>query len=525
MRIKGDFCHSKFIIACFLYVFLIFILSSASNAQERDQEIYAEAADFSELVSLLNQMQSTGGTIGLTQDITVPESEMYTYINGRYRKEVVVETNGFTVYVEGSLELWPFLTIRGSGSSDELFHVNPGGELRLISICLDAGENGTAVVQEEGSFFIYGSEESMGIPEFSCSGRIICADTMTASAYWSYSCENLPIVRIPDNEDFSVDMLPEKVLANVNRGHQEYEEVVPVDWDETMFPDEHQRTLVKGTFAEGYTQYKNYQPQCLVIWESETNPYFLNVYLETVAERYDMVFMYGEAPQAGTIYVQSSEDGENWCEISGTEGYMPIETDKNSSFSWILSYSGTESEDERPEYYRLYQILDDGTGCYSEALFLNEGLFFTGADIEGGRGGETSPEEGEDQLSDFVPETENNEQSVTEALVIKPQISLSEPGKAVIVDGGSNVANETSVPDKTEGGTEDSLQIENSANTGQKENEEIRSMPETPEESSLAETSQNQKMNLSGLKKIIGTVLVICILAGCVLFSVLWRKK
>lgn len=116
---------------------------------------------------------STGGTIVLTSDITVPASESFTYTNGRYRKEVVVETMGHTIRVEGSLVLWPYLTVRGKDSQKELFHVYPGGELRLVSICLDAGENGTAVIQENGSFFMYGSEEEMCLPEFSCTGAIL----------------------------------------------------------------------------------------------------------------------------------------------------------------------------------------------------------------------------------------------------------------------------------------------------------------------------------------------------------------
>ena len=116
------------------------------------EEEIMKASSYDELTLTLNQIQSTGGTIVLTQDITVPAKESYVYINARYRKEVVIETNGHTIYVEGHLELWPFLTIHGDGSQKELLHVYPGGELRLISICLDAGENGLLSYRRKDPF-------------------------------------------------------------------------------------------------------------------------------------------------------------------------------------------------------------------------------------------------------------------------------------------------------------------------------------------------------------------------------------
>ena len=128
----------------------------------------------------------------------------------------------------------------------------------------------------------------MGLPAFSCTGQIISPQTITAAAYWRYNCEKLPVIRIPDGTDFSVDMLPDKVLSIVNRDHQEYEEAVAVVWDETTFPIKHERTLVQGKFADGYAQYEDYIPQCLVVWESDIRPFFLNVYLESVTQRYDI---------------------------------------------------------------------------------------------------------------------------------------------------------------------------------------------------------------------------------------------
>ena len=397
MKASVTLQHDRFIIVCLLSFLIAFFSPLVSYAQEEENR--AEVSSFYELTESLNQMQSTGGTVVLTQDITVPAGEYYTYNNGRYRKEVVIETDGHTVYVEGCLELWPFLTIRGDGSQKELLHVRSGGELRLVSICLDAGENGVAVVQEEGAFLICSSEEdeSMGLPPLSCTGQIISSQTVTAAAYWRYNCETLPIIRIPDGTDFTADMLPDKAASIVNRDNQEYEEELTVVWDDTTFPDGRERTLVKGKFTDGYSVYGNYMPCCLVVWESDTSPFFLNVYLESATQWYDMVYMYGESPLPGAVYIQSSEDGETWTEITDTEGYAPVETEGNDGFSWILSYDKSDSAQQRPGYYRLLQISDDGTELYSDPLELSDDLIFTLADIDGGRGGETSPNEGEDQ--------------------------------------------------------------------------------------------------------------------------------
>lgn len=367
-----------------------------------------KVSSFEELCTSLEQLKSTGGTIVLTRDITVPFEGSYIYNNGKHRKEILIKTEGHTIYVDGYLELWPFLTIRGDEDQKELLKVRPGGELWMTSICLDAGENGVAVVQEEGSFLMYGSEESLNLPPFTLKGKIICPETMTAAAYWHYDYEELPLVIVPGGKDFTADMLPDKVRAYINKDHQLIEEDMPVNWDEDSFPLEHERTIVEGSFGKGCSQYKDYIPKCLVVFESDTEPFFLNVYLKSLTEHLDMVFMYGRSPEQGTLYIQASEDGESWEDIAGTDGYEPIETEAKESFMWMLSYDKSDHTKKRPRYYRMVQILSEGTKVYSEALKLSDDLIFTSADIGGGRGGEISPNEGKDQLSQGIKKPEND---------------------------------------------------------------------------------------------------------------------
>ena len=514
MVISRTLQYCKIIITCFLSSTLVFFLPSISLAQ--DEEVCVFVSSFDEFTSSLNQMMSTGGTIVLDSDITVPASESFTYVNGRYRKEVFIETRGHTIYIEGSLVLWPFLTISGNDGQKELFHVYPGGELRLVSICIDAGESGTAIVQEEGSFLMYGSEEDMGLPEFSCTGAIQSATTMTAAAYWRYNCEELPIVRVPDGQDFTADMLPDKVLSVVNRDHEEYEEEAPVIWDDTTFPEKSERTLVQGSFADGYSQYGDYMPVCLVVWESDTCPFFLNVYLEAATQWYDTVFMYGEAPQSGTVYVQSSDTGEDWEDIDGTDGYAPVEVEQNGSFSWLLSYDKTELNGERPKYYRLRQVLDDGTELHSEILGLSDQFIFTGADIEGGRGGETSPNEGESQLPAFIAGVGG-----ADGMTASKSPSASS-------DSGTDAASEDSSDSKDSSDmTDDSVSDEAASSTQSEESKETvqDSDPDSSKEVTSAKTDTEQLNDTSGIERIVGTGIVVCILLGAVGLLIFKRKN
>ena len=527
--------YRKFIIACLLSFFVVFFYPLVFCVQAQEQGECVEVSSFDEFTSSLHQIQSTGGTIVLTQDITIPAEASYTYNNGRYRKEVIIETKGHTIHVEGYLEFWPFLTICGNGSQQELFHVYPGGELRFVSICLDAGENGVAVIQEEGSFFLYGSQEDMGLPAFSCTGEIIASQTMTAAADWRYNCERLPIVRVPDGADFTADMLPDQVRSLVNRDHQEYEEEVPVIWDDTTFPTQHGRTLVQGKFADGYSQYEDYAPQCLVIWESDTNPYFLNVYLKSATQWYDMVFMYGESPQPGTLYIQSSDDGEIWTDIAGTDGYAPVEVEEHASFSWILSYDRWNPEQERPRYYRMLQILDDGTKLYSDALELSDNLIFTAADIEGGRGGETSPNEGEDQLANSMPETDRVDETLPSQSPEpswKPETDIGpdswerpedeieeweDHGGAENTEESSN-SNDPAVPASTPLPSDTATAVQSEESEGAVQEPDL-------EENSKPAKSDEENSGSTDAEKIVGIAMVVCILAGSIAFFVFKRKR
>lgn len=519
--------HPYLFISCFLCIFLFFCISGNVHAQEQADKV--TVSSFEEFQSAIQQMVSKGGSIYLEQDIIIPAQTAYTYNNGRYRKEVTIETMGHTIYIEGYCEFWPYLRFHGDGRKKELLHVRSGGELHMISIALDAKEDGIAVVQEEGAILTYGSEEGLGLPAFSCVGNILSSPAVSAAADWYTNFEKLPVIRLAEDADFTMDMLPDTIGAVVNRDYQQIEEQVPVIWEETSISATQDRALIQGTFTDGYAQFADAAPCCLLVRESSTEPYFLNAYVQSLTPRYEVVYMHGEAPQSGTIHIQSSNDGETWREITDTEGYAPFVAEEKDAFFWMLSYDPEDQDHQRPVYYRLYQVLEDGTQLYSDAITLSDRFLFTAADIEGGRGGETSPDDGEDQLPDRVEDPiENNEQQLPESTVVldpTEETETMEPQESVndkevqetthypLPSATLSLFPFSALPAPQVNAAEEEISSANEHGQDKKE--------QTQEEISAANKEEAHKTNA---EKNLGIGIVLCICIGFVTFAVFKKK-
>lgn len=502
MKALKTFRYDKFIITYLILFFMAFSSFFVICAMAAEGEGQADVSTFEEFKSALSDMMSTGGTICLKDDITIPAGESFIYSNGRYRKNITIETGEHSIYVEGYGEFWPCLTINGGAEGNEIFHVLPGGDLRLYNIEINAGEDGTAVIQDEGSFLLYGSQTDMGLPEFSCTGKIIKPQTMTAAAYWNYNSARLPMVIVPEGADFSGDLLPQSVYAVVNRDSTEYEEEVPVIWDESTFPQGEERALVKGSFSQEYAQFGDCEPLCLVVFQWEKEPFFTNVYLESAGSGYDMVFMNAISPQAGSVYIQSSYDGENWRDIDGTDGYEPAAAEAGEEISWILFYDNSQNGAVRPKYYRLRYIKDDGSQSYSDSLMLEDGMFFVSSDIEGGRGGETSPGDGENQISGGGHDTSGQDDTGS------PTYYPDKPANSHITHGEDNETGE----ENTSG--EDNI-LENAANS---QGENSGGYGENT-------SAHGEKDRVATAQIIAGVIIVFSIVAGSVFLFVFKRKK
>ena len=71
MTTQKAFSCCKLIITCLFSLLITLFCPLFSDIHAKDEEKRVEVSSFDEFASSLNQMQSTGGTIVLTQDITV----------------------------------------------------------------------------------------------------------------------------------------------------------------------------------------------------------------------------------------------------------------------------------------------------------------------------------------------------------------------------------------------------------------------------------------------------------------------
>lgn len=404
MNDKCRSCYAVIITQIVIFVLLLFICAFSVTAQAEEMDEISTVTTFDSLRQWLEENKRVGGTVVLGNDITVPPGESYDYLNAVYRKELTINTAGHTIYVEGYLSLWPYLRIEGDGSGKELIHIRPGGELSMTGITVDAGEHGTAVVQDEGAFLIYGSEEGMDLPSFSCTGSIVSPEKISAGAMAGYDRGQIPVIRLKQGEMFNEDILPDSVQARVNREHSDMTEDIPVRWE--IPPNQQERMIISGSFTEPYILFRDYEPVCLVVWESEEVPFFLNAYAER-SEWFLIVHIYAGTFLEGSTYIQYSSDGENWAEPAETDGGGSIQTAADGGdLAWHLILEKDTETDKVPIYFRMVQTSADKTETYSEVIELTGDDLFAASDIDGGRGGETSPSEGEDRLPEY-PEDVN----------------------------------------------------------------------------------------------------------------------
>lgn len=364
-----------------------FASTPVSSAQELGPST-DQVATFDELKSWLNSHMSTGGTVSLIDDITVPADQYYTYINGRYRKEIQINAGSHTIYIQGYLELWPFLSITGTGGSQGIFHILPGGRLDATSISIAASQaDAIAIVQEPGAILVRSDMGFEDYPPFSCQGQILASQQIVAEPNYTANPDQLPVVIVPAGKTFSPSMLPSTVDSSWYDGTSQHSDPLPVIWDTQTFPHKSERTLVSGCYSQDYLSFRNTTLSCLVVFAQENAPLFLNSYASTYRGS-TTLFITAFSPIDGQAALQGSYDGETWELIE-------FDTFKNGSASWQI-YFGVGSPVY--QYFSIAQASSDGSTKYSDILELTEDSTFVASEIGGGRGGETPPNEGETQL-------------------------------------------------------------------------------------------------------------------------------
>ena len=509
-----DFKKYMYLIAAVLLALLSLGGTPAVAVQGEEAD---QVSSFEELCQWIDEHMAEGGSVSLKDNIIIPEGETYTYINARHEKEIEIRPEGHTIYVEGTLEIWPYLTVNGPGGEDGVFCVRSGGKLTLTSVTIDTGSpERIAMVQENGAVLEYGEDISLGLPAFSCTGRIISAEKTSVLAASAYNYEDIPLVEIPEGSVCTPDQMPEQVAAYIWREGKEILTELPVVWDAETFPEQGGRAVAEGSFGDSYAVYRSGKPLCLVVTASEDRPYFLHCYASEYSGSVILVIRTADR-QGGELCLWGSDDGEHWKEIGQAENRS------EEGAEWLLPYIAGE---ERP--FRYYEVSCESGGetVYSDILEFTEDMVFTSADIDGGRGGELGPGEGEDLLPDIDGGSGGaGDGGTSEAPAdsgedrTEPDTSFDSGEDGAIPESPSDGRESGDAPEEASAGRENGTEDEASSDSPGRDAEDASSVPYIGEsgeqESGSAETAVRDSAGQDAAVQITAGILIVAAVLAC----------
>lgn len=496
----------------------IHVVSAQEQGVSGDQ-----ASTFEELKQWLDAHMSTGGTVTLTDDIIIPEGETYSYMNSRYSKQIHIDAGDHTIYVQGHLELWPYLSITGTGGTEGIFHILSGGRLDMTAISVSASTpDAIAIVQNPGAILIRSDMGFGDFPPFSCQGQVITSPDIVAEPYSAYNPNELPVVVVAPGETFTSSMLPSTVDSDWYDGMSQHSGPLPVIWDAETFPSTDERTIVSGSYPAGYLPFRDASITCLVVFTQENAPVFLNSYASLYSGT-TIIQLNSLSPIDGEATLEGSYDGENWESIEN-------QTFEEGQAQWQIFYS----QDQTPyRYFSIMQQKSDGSIVYSDTLELTEENTLIASDIGGGRGGETPPNEGDTQLpplqEDLPPIQDSTQEEPASSASSEPIASPTEPAAPPTeqtVSGGHTtltpeepalstpeVSSSTDSSASSTEGTEGPLEKDTSTATAQVPNTPV------PQQESQALSSTSTATMPSWLQILIGIAILLVILVGVLLFA------
>lgn len=506
-----------------LFVLAIFLCLTPAVSIAAAQELERpsnQVATFEELKQWLEAHMSTGGTVSLTDDITIPEEETYSYINSRYGKHIHIDVGDHTIYVQCHLELWPYLSITGMGGTEGILHVLPGGRLDMTAISVSASTpDSIAIVQKPGAILIRSDMGFGDFPPFFCQGQIITSQAIVAEPSFIYRPEKLPTVVVAPGETFTSSMLPSTVDSDWYDGMSQHSGPLPVIWDAETFPSKKERTIISGSYPAGYLPFRDASINCLVVFAQENAPVFLNSYASLYAGT-TIIQLNSLSPIEGEAALEGSYDGETWESIEN-------QTFEEGQAQWQIFYP----QDQTPyRYFSIMQQKSDGSIVYSDTLELTEENTLVASDIGGGRGGETPPNEGEAQLpplQEAPPSIQDSTQeepvpSASSEPIASPTESTASPKEQTLSGGHTTLTPEESAlstpevslsPDSSASSAEDiDGQLGKDASSASSLEE-----PTTPQQESQALSSTSTATMPSWLQILIGIAFLLIILV-----SVLW---
>lgn len=260
-----------------------------------------------ELTSWLNSHMYSGGRARLTANITMDSS--YLFVPYPNLPSLIVETDGYTIYVSADVELWSdgHLTFSGAGSAQGLFHVNQGGSLLLDGVAVETlAENKDshyALWQEEGASLTVGNTFAPS----QIAGNIHYAET-------PFVTDTDPVCVVVEKGQLLDEQLPTEITCRVNyQGSYLEHEQVAVSWDMTdtqKQQNERQRFQAQGVFSLAQS---HENPVCTVVYHDYPLTFTrADAFIRTGAYTFRGEYIKQEESLSAVTSPEYSFDGTNW---------------------------------------------------------------------------------------------------------------------------------------------------------------------------------------------------------------------
>lgn len=361
-----------------LLLTVLSVVSISSIAAAAEQEAVATGQ---ELVSWMEAHKTTGGTVTLTEDITL--EDMWYFVPDRAgRPDLTVDTAGHSITVRGEISFLSdhHLTFRRPEGGKPVFHVKKRGLLSLEGTDIGEEKTDQAAAAEEGNDALV-QDESAGLLVTDCavSGKICYAQT-------PFVRYNSPVTVVAEPGQTAADVIPQVIASQVIReGKVFYDENVPVSWELSgteKLQQDRRRFTVRGSFpgAACITE-----PVCTVAY----NDFPLTFTDVTAAHSLSLyLFKGGYTKPEGTMPIRvSSEysfDNKNWIHYS-----IDTVTDRREPFFIGLTKEEWDVSVHPSVYIRL-RCDHDGTEYYSNVLRYTADDLDRAVDQGGNRGGGTA---------------------------------------------------------------------------------------------------------------------------------------
>lgn len=274
---------------------------SASNAEP---DYVSSSKD---LTSWLNSHMYSGGRARLTANITMDSS--YLFVPYPNLPPLIVETDGYSIFVSADVELWSdgHLTFSGTGNAQGLFHVNQGGSLLLDGVAVETlAENQDshyALWQEEGASLTVGNTFAPS----QITGNIHYAET-------PFVTDTDPVCVVVEKGQLLDELLPAKITCRVNyQGSYLEHEQVAVSWDMTdtqKQQSERQRFQAPGVFSLAQS---HENPVCTVVYHDYPLTFTrADAFIRTGAYTFRGEYIKQEEALSAVTSPEYSFDGTNW---------------------------------------------------------------------------------------------------------------------------------------------------------------------------------------------------------------------